>query len=113
LPVNVAEIDPSNYPSGVPSWAYGESVWQGAYVFDISLERGLELKGKITHCSGNQPDNSVVSRSSAPWSSYSGYSSCCIERSLYIGNVLYTISDSKIGMNDLETFEDVGALSLN
>jgi inhibitor of cysteine peptidase len=87
-------------------------VWQGAYVFDVSLERGLELKGRITHCNSNEPDNSVI-RSSAPWSSYSGYSSCSIERSLYIGNVLYTISDSKIGMNDMETFEDVGALSLN
>ncbi len=112
LPVSVAQIDPSQYPGGVPSWGYGEFVWQGAYVFDISLERGLELKGKITHCSGNQPDNSVVSRSSAPWSSYSGYSSCYIERSLYIGNVLYTVSDQKIGMNDMETLAKIGEIDL-
>jgi uncharacterized secreted protein with C-terminal beta-propeller domain len=110
LPVSVAEIDPSQYPGGVPSWAYGESVWQGAYVFDISLERGLDLKGKITHCS-DYPDDSV-SRSSAPWSSYSGYSSCYIERSLYIGNVLYTISDQKIGMNDMETLAEIGEIDL-
>ena len=110
LPVSVAQIDPSQYPGGVPSWGYGEFVWQGAYVFDISLEHGLELKGRITHCSDN-PDNSV-SRSSAPWSSYRDYSSCNIERSLYIGNVLYTISDQQIGMNDLETLADLGELSL-
>ncbi len=54
LPVSVAEIDPSQYPGGMPSWAYGEVVWQGAYVFDISLERGLELRGKITHCDGEE-----------------------------------------------------------
>ena len=102
LPVNEAEIDPSAYPGGVPSWAYGESVWQGAYVFDISLERGLELKGKITHCSGSE--------SQKAW--YYGSSSCSIERSLYIGDVLYTISDQKIGMNDLETLAKIGEIDL-
>jgi uncharacterized secreted protein with C-terminal beta-propeller domain len=102
LPVNEAEIDPSAYPGGVPSWAYGESVWQGAYVFDISLERGLELKGKITHCSGSE--------SQKAW--YYGSSSCSIERSLYIGDVLYTISDQKIKMNDLETLARIGEIDL-
>jgi inhibitor of cysteine peptidase len=111
LPVRVAEIDPSQYPGDMPSWAYGEFVWQGAYVFGISLEHGLQLKGRITHCSGDYLDDSV-SRSSAPWSSYYGYSSCSIERSLYIGDVLYTISDLKIGMNDLETLEEIGEISL-
>lgn len=102
LPVNVAEIDPSTYPGGVPSWAYGESVWQGAYVFDISLEHGLVLKGKITHCNGSE--------SQKAW--YYGSSSCSIERSLYIGNVLYTISDQKIKMNDLETLAMIGEIDL-
>jgi inhibitor of cysteine peptidase len=106
LPVSVAEIDPSQYPDDMPSWAYGEIVWQGAYVFDISLERGLELKGRITHCDG---EGSVK----GAYSSYYGYSSCSIERSLYVGNVLYTISDQKIGMNDLETMEKIGEISLN
>ena len=112
LPVRVAEIDPSQYPGDMPSWAYGEFVWQGAYVFDISLEHGLQLKGRITHCSGDYLDD-YVSRSSAPWSSYYGYSSCFIERSLYIGDVLYTISDQQIGMNDLETLKDLGEISLS
>jgi uncharacterized secreted protein with C-terminal beta-propeller domain len=102
LPVNVAEINPSTYPGGVPSWAYGESVWQGAYVFDLSLERGLELKGKITHCNGSE--------SQKAW--YYGSSSCSIERSLYIGDVLYTISDQKIKMNDLETLAKIGEIDL-
>jgi inhibitor of cysteine peptidase len=75
-------------------------------VFDISLERGLELRGKITHCDSQDPTKSADS-------SYYGYSSCSIERSLYIGNVLYTISDQKIGMNDLETLEEIGEISLS
>jgi len=102
LPVAVAEIGESDY---------GEIVWQGAYVFDISLENGLELRGRITHCDDDTDD--FVGQSSAPWSSYSGLCSCYIERSLYIGDVLYTISDSKIGMNDLETLEEIGEISLN
>jgi inhibitor of cysteine peptidase len=102
LPVNVAEVDPSDYPGGMPSWGYGESVWQGAYVFDISVEHGLKLKGQITHCNGSEAQKA--------W--YYGSSSCFIERSLYIGNVLYTISDQKIGINDLETLADIGELSL-
>jgi inhibitor of cysteine peptidase len=110
LPVSVAEIDPSQYPSGVPSWGYGEVVWQGAYVFDISLTGGLELRGRISHCAEM---GIPVHGSSAIWSSNSGYDSCWIERSLYIGNVLYTISDQMIGMNDLETLEKIGGISLN
>ena len=113
LPIHEAEIDESDYLGGVPSSAYGDFVWQGAYVFDISLERGLELRGKISHCSTNYLDKSA-SRTSAPWSSYSYFdeSSCFVERSLYIGNVLYTISDQQIGMNDLETLEEIGKISL-
>jgi len=85
---------------------YDMSSWQGAYVFDISLERGLELKGKITHRDGED--------SAYSWdSSYLHYTSCSIERSLYIGDVLYTISGSKIGMNDLETLEVLGEISLS
>jgi inhibitor of cysteine peptidase len=103
LPVSVVEIDSSEYPGEPPLWAYGESVWQGAYVFDISLEHGLELKGKIAHCSGSEFGQA--------W--YYGSSSCSIERSLYIGNVLYTISDQKIKMNDLGTLADIWELSLN
>jgi len=85
---------------------YDMSSWQGAYVFDISLESGLELRGKITHCDGEEAEKGRYVR-------YYGYSSCSIERSLYIGDVLYTISDLKIGMNDLETLEVLGEISLS
>ena len=70
------------------------------------LESGLELRGKITHCDDEDAAKDVQS-------SHYGYSSCSIERSLYIGDVLYTISGSKIGMNDLETLEEIGEISLS
>jgi inhibitor of cysteine peptidase len=92
--------------TAAPDRFYDRSSWQGAYVFDISLESGLELRGKITHCDGNESEKSL-------YGGYYGYSTCSIKRSLYIGDVLYTISGGKIGMNDLETLEEIGEISLS
>lgn len=86
IPVLVAEIDQSQYPGGVPPYAYGQPVWQGAYVFDISLEQGLKLRGGITHL-----DSGMYIWNSTYW----------VKRSLYIENVLYTVSDRKVEMNSL------------
>jgi uncharacterized secreted protein with C-terminal beta-propeller domain len=101
IPVLVAEIDATEYPYGVPLNAYGEYVWQGAYVFDISPEQGLDFRGGITHCTG------------ADFGQYGYYSGACsIERSLYIDDVLYTISDAKVKMNDLENLGEINEVLL-
>jgi inhibitor of cysteine peptidase len=86
IPVTVAKINESEYDDGVPPYAYGTQVWQGAYVFRLSLEEGFVFRGGITH---------LVSDTSVQNSSY------WIKRSLYIENVLYTVSDKKIEMNSL------------
>ena len=101
IPVLVAEIDETEYPYEVPANAYGEYVWQGAYVFKISLEQGLQFRGGITHCA------------SADFAQYGYYSNACsVERSLYIDNVLYTVSDAKIKMNDLENLDELNEVLL-
>lgn len=99
IPVSVAEIDVSKYPNGVPANAYGEIVWQGAYVFTISmeLEENLVLKGTISHI-----ENGGVHNASQH-----------ITRALYIGEVLYTISNSKIMMNSLSDLSEINEVSLN
>ena len=102
IPVLVAEVDAADYPYGILPHAYGEPVWQGAYVFNISLEKGLELRGGITHCAG------------AEFSQY-GYrysADCFVERSLFIEDVLYTISDAKVKMNDLDDLNEIGEVIL-
>ncbi len=96
IPVLVAEVDESEYPEGVPSWAYGEPVYQGAYVFDISIDNGLQLRGRITH---------IDDPSALEQGYYYYYSSYSIQRSLYIDDILYTISGAKIKMNDLENLD--------
>ena len=92
IPVLVAEIDEAKYPDGVPPYAYGDYVWQGAYVFDISLDGGLVLRGRITHL---ENDTDLTKRS------------YYVKRSLYIDNVLYTISDKRIKMNSLEDLNEI------
>ncbi len=87
--VNVAEV--------VDDYRYTWSYWQGAYVFDISLEHGFVLRGNMTHQEST--------------TSYFQYSHE-VQRILYIDNVLYTMSDRKIMMNRLETLEQIGEIEL-
>lgn len=104
IPVTVAEIDPAKYANGVPPDTYGEFVWDGAYVFQITLGQGLNLKGRITHL-----DSSVELIKDKTYFNYK-YS---VKRSLYIGNVLYTISDLKIKMNSLFDLSEINELDLS
>jgi len=102
IPVLVAEMDPTQYDGEPPSWAHGEYVWQGAYVFDISLN-GLELRGRITH----MDDTDLLKRGYYFGSYYS------VQRSLYIDDVLYTISSMKVKMNNLETLTEINEVALS
>jgi len=71
--------------------------WQGAYIFDISLEQGFTLEGKITH--QNVADQFEYDLN--------------VKRILYIDNVLYTTSDNKVKMNDLESLEPLNEINLS
>jgi uncharacterized secreted protein with C-terminal beta-propeller domain len=104
LPVLVAEIDEEKYSGNIPSNAHGEYVWQGAYVYDITSEQGLMFRGKITHL---KDDEELLK------SGFYFESSHAIKRSLYIDNVLYTISENTIKMNDLETLNEVNTVELS
>jgi len=103
MPVLVMEVDESQYPEGVPSWAYGEPVWQGAYVFHVSLDAGIRLEGKITH---------IENLADLEQGYYYFYSPLSVTRSLYIDDVLYTISDAKIKMNNLENLDYINEVQL-
>jgi uncharacterized secreted protein with C-terminal beta-propeller domain len=103
IPVLVAEMDQTKYAGEVPDWAYGESVWQGAYVFNISLD-GLTFRGRITHIE----DNADPMNRGYYYGSYYR-----VQRSLYIENVLYTISNMKVKMNNLETLAEINAVELS
>ncbi len=103
LPVLVAEIDEADYPGGVPDWAWGRPVWQGAYVFHVSLETGFTLRGGITH----------VDEAASPGDDYRYYwSPFSVTRSLYIGDILFTISGAKLMMNSLDDLTFINKVEL-
>jgi len=91
LPVALHNVDRSKYPGEVPPSAYGDFVWQGAYVLSVTPD-GIAVKGRITH----GMDAGYASRVHA------------IQRSLYIGDVLYTVSFAMVGMNSLNDLADLG-----
>jgi len=97
IPALVREIDETQYPEGVPPYAYGTPVWQGAYVFNITITDGFILRGSITH-----QENGVDILDSSSW----------VKRALYIENVLYTVSDKKIKLNNLEDLAFLKEISL-
>jgi inhibitor of cysteine peptidase len=82
---------------------WGQFTFQGAYVYHLSIDGGFQLQGRITHQDDNQPQDN--------W--YWGASNTDITRSLYIGNVLYTISQNKIMANSLDaSLETLASISL-
>ncbi len=105
IPVLLAEIDKTKYAGELPSWAYGDYTWQGAYVFNLDTENGFQLKGKVTHLP--EGDDSLMKSGY-----YYGGSPYSVKRSLYMDNVLYTISGSKIKMNDLSDMSEVNSVKL-
>ena len=77
---------------------YRQRIWQGAYVLEVSPENGVKVKGKISH--GEEDDRYYWNAPSA------------VRRSLYMDDVLYTISAKKIMMNDIEDGSDINEVKL-
>ena len=103
LPIRLAEINEAQYPRGVEPSSYGTFTFQGAYVFNVSLE-GFALRGRISHA--NQEDLSKLG------DYYYGYGTD-VERSAYIGETLYTISQKWVKANNLQSLTEEGAVQLH
>ena len=101
IPVLVAVIDRSQYHGTVPPYAYGEPVWQGLYVFNLTIEHGVIFRGKITHLNQNISGG----LSSDDYSKF-------IERAIYIGDYLYTISNKIVKVNDISNLNEVGSIKI-
>ena len=76
---------------------------ESAFVFNISIEGGIGLKGVISHDSKTElPEGEY-------WYGDYGYS---IKRTLFIDDVLYTISDNMVKMNSLEDLSEINSIDL-
>src|SRR3989338_806852 len=96
IPITVAELK-----QGQSKDMEGEFTFQGAYVYDLSLEDGFELRGRVTHYDDNEKFKKA---------GYYFRGDYSIKRSLYIEDVLYTLSDSRLQLNDLNDLERLKAL---
>jgi uncharacterized secreted protein with C-terminal beta-propeller domain len=91
------------------------SDWQGAYVFHISLDDGIQYRGRITHYDSNVDLGyyyPLFPGRIVPMPMYDSSSAYSVKRSLYIGDVLYTISDMKIKMNSLESLDLINEIAV-
>jgi inhibitor of cysteine peptidase len=99
IPVLLAKVSANQQGSSQNPPPEGNPVWQGAYVFRVNAS-GLTLLGNVTQYPagmnyGDSPDNNLQ-----------------IERSVIIGNYLYTVSQSEVMVSDLSSFSTLATVAL-
>jgi inhibitor of cysteine peptidase len=99
------DINGSNITEIQPDW--GQFTFQGAYVYRLTLENGFEYQGRITHQSAEQ-----IQQQAKDYYWYWGSTDTDITRSLYIDNVLYTVSGAMVKMNDLTDLSEIASIAL-
>ena len=91
---------------------YPQFVWQGVYIFNVDLTNGITIRGNVTqldNASTYLANPSLASTGSYPW----GEGQYFITRSLYIDNVLYTVSQNRVQLNSLSDFALLAKVDLN
>ncbi|MCW4018326.1 MAG: beta-propeller domain-containing protein [Candidatus Bathyarchaeota archaeon] len=86
--------------------------WQGAFIFDVSVDGGFVLKGAVTqfeNLTASSIDPVSPIRSDYVQIDYNHY----INRALYIDNVLYTFSQSRVQLNSLSDFSLLAKIDLS
>ena len=100
FPVSVATVNEKN----AKAWRYGDTTFVGAYVYEITLENGFVLKAKLSELS----EDDWKKMGSYYWSGDKD-----IDRLIYIGDVLYTISDNVYSAYDMKNgYEKVGRVEI-
>lgn len=110
IPVTLAKIDPAKYPQGVNPQSYGDYVFQGAYVFStadcapqVAAQCSFQLKGTVSHA---KPED--LAKSGEYY--YGGGTD--VERSAYLDDVLYTVSQRYVKANALSDLSQRGEVAL-
>lgn len=101
FPVTVMEVKNSSEKVKRESLQYGEFAFQGAYVYSLDLTDGFKLRGKITHLS----DEDYLKAGNDWYESDKN-----VQRILYIGDTLYTLSNSVLKANGLRDLKEKGSV---
>jgi inhibitor of cysteine peptidase len=99
IPLTLALVSGSQGSSSQNPPPYGDVVWQGAYVFSVN-SAGFTLLGRVSQYPAGQNYGD------------SPNSQLQIDRSVIIGNYLYTISQSEVMANSLSNFSTVSTVQL-
>jgi len=103
LPIRLAELSPEvkNDPTRQGN-EYGSFTFQGAYVYKLTLDKGFQLIGRVTH----HEDDQAALKSGYYWGQYD----TDIQRVLYVGDTLLTVSNDKIGLNGIFDLKQRGSI---
>ncbi len=105
FPVTVMQI-PDSLKADTPSSdisQYGQFSFQGAYVYEIDLEKGFRLKGRITHISPEEYPK---------YGTYYSRDDNYVERAMYIDDTLYTLSKGKIKANRISDLKEINTIAI-
>ncbi|MCT4592273.1 MAG: beta-propeller domain-containing protein [Candidatus Gracilibacteria bacterium] len=83
-----------------------ETVFQGAYIYDISLDDGFKLRGKISHYK-----NDEYYKKSGEY--FYGNPDFNIKRIIYIGDKFYTISENIIKALSWDKIKELNSIELD
>lgn len=104
LPVQLAELTESVKNDTTRQGSeYGEFKFQGAYVYRLSLEKGFELLGRVTH---HEEDDAAL-KSGYYWGQYD----TDIQRVLYVDNSLLTVSNDILKLNDISDLQQTASIA--
>lgn len=105
FPVSLFELKDGQSPinSQYNHPEYGTFTFQGAYIYNIDLQKGFTLKGRISHM-----DNEDYLKSGKY---YNGQYKT-VERILYISDTLYTLSKDKIKALDMANLSSKGEVRI-
>lgn len=103
--ITVCTTDCNGTDSCVPyDYNYSNPVFDGAYVYNVNLEDGFTLKGKITHYNEDQQQELLDNK-------YTDYERA-IKRLLYMGETLYSVSFDALKANKLSDLSEINMIEL-
>ena len=103
FPVTLMEVGNSSEKVKVDSLQYGEFTFQGAFVYSLDIAKGFKLKGRITHIS-----NDDYLKAGNSW--YNNDRN--VQRIIYIGDTLFTLSNGMIKANAMEDLKEKGSVTI-
>lgn len=106
FPVLLAEIPQAVKDDlDIDNWVYGDYTFQGAYVYEVSVEDGFNLKGTISHYEESELGSDF------DYYYYYGDNKD-VERIIYIGDYYYTMSDSLVQANEMDSLDETAEVEL-